>query len=92
MEKKLVIPFGKNKIVAMIDDNNLPDIPPELWVYVEDENGVCIKDICLVREHYFWDDDGESHWVDKFIDCLIWGSPHTDDYTNDFIIGINERE
>lgn len=93
MEKKLIIPFGNNKIVAEIDDNNLPEIPPELRVWIEDKDGNYIQDICLVREHYSWDrEDYAFHWDRKSVDCLVWGNPNTDDYDTDFTIGIRKEE
>ncbi len=50
MKNKLTIQLGNKKIVAEIYDNNGPDIPPEMCVYIEDE--AIIQDICLVRPHY----------------------------------------
>ena len=93
MEKKLVIEFGNNKIVAEIDDNNLPEIPPELRVWVEDNNGNFIQDICLVREHYSYNrNDYTFDWNCESIDCLVWGNPNTEDFSDDFTIGVREED
>lgn len=93
MEKKLVIPFGNYKIVAEVDDLNLPDIPPELRVSVYDKDDNFVQDICLVREHYYWGpEDYTSHWDCKSIDCLVWGDPNTDGFSDDFTIGVRGEE
>ena len=44
-KNKLTIPFGNHKIIAEIDDRNTPEIPPELIIYLCDENDVIIQDI-----------------------------------------------
>ena len=93
MEKKLEIPFGNYKIVAEINDLNLPDIPPELCVSICNKNNVIIQDICLVRENYRYDrNTHEFKWDDDFIDCLVWGDSDNEDFTDDFTIGICKEE
>lgn len=82
MEKKLIIPFGDKKIVAEINDNNLPEIPIELNVYLTDSDGKIIQDICLVRPSENTED----------IECLVWSDEYDEDYSHKFIISQYEEE
>lgn len=93
MKKKLVIQLGDKKIVAEIYNNNGPEIPPELCIYLQDEDGAMIQDICLVRPHYdYIKTSGEFETNNNFVDCLVWGDSDDEDYTNKFTIGIHEWE
>ena len=93
MEKKLIIPFGDKKIVTEINDNNLPEIPIELNVYLTYSDGKIIQDICLVRPHYdYICSKGEFETDDNFVDCLVWGDSDDEDYTNKYVIGVYEEE
>ena len=93
MKNKLLIQLGNKKIVAEIDDNNTPEIPPELCVYLQDEDGAVIQDICLVRPHYDIDRKTKEFKTNNdFVDCLVWGDSDDEDYTNKFVVGIHEEE
>ena len=92
MEKKLIIQLGNKRIVAEIYDNNGPEIPPEMCVYLEDDGGI-VQDICLVRPHYDINRKTKEFETDNnFVDCLVWGDSDDEDYTNKFVIGIHEWE
>lgn len=93
MEKKLIIQLGNKKIVAEIYNNNGPEIPPELCVYLQDEDGVIIQDICLVRPYYeYKKESGYFETNNDFVDCLVWGDSDDEDYTDQFTIKIHEEE
>ena len=93
MEKTLVIQLGNYKIVAEIDDANTPEIPPELCVYLEDNNGCVMQDICLVRPHYEYNHNKfEVETNDDVIDCLVWGEAGDEDYTNKYMIDVYKEE
>lgn len=93
MENKLVIPFGNHKIVAEINDNNLPEIPIELNVYLTDSDGCIIQDVCLVRPHYDYIRSKEEFKTDNdFVDCLVWGESGNEDYTEKHVIGVWEED
>ena len=93
MEKKLIIQLGNKKIVAEIYNNNGPEIPPELCVYLEDEDGTIIQDICLVRPRCEYNaKSGYFETDNDFVDCLVWGDSDNEDYTNQFMIGVHEEE
>lgn len=92
MEKKLIIPLGNRNIVAEIYDKNGPEIPPELCVYLQDEDGTIIQDICLVRPHYEINKrTKEFETNNEFVDCLVWGDSDQEDYTDKFVVGIHEE-
>jgi hypothetical protein len=93
VKNKLIIQLGNKKIVAEIYDNNGPEIPPELCVFLEDEDGTIIQDICLVRPHYDINRKTKEFETDAdFVDCLVWGDSDDEDYTDKFVIGIHEWE
>lgn len=93
MKNKLVIQLGDKKIVAEIYNNNGPEIPPELCVYLQDEDDTIIQDICLVRPHYeYKEKSGYFETNNNFVDCLVWGDSDEEDYTDKFTIGIHEWE
>ena len=92
MKNKLAIQLGSKKIVAEIYNND-PGIPPELCVYLQDEDGSIIQDICLVRPYYEYNQlSGDFDVNNEFVDCLVWGDSDDEDYTDRFTIGIHERE
>ena len=93
MEKKLIIPFGEYKIVAEIDDRNLPEIPPEMVVYIEDKNNRIMQDVCLVRPHYDINRKTmEFETNNDFVDCLVWADSDDEDYTHEHVIGVYKEE
>lgn len=93
MNRKLIIPFGEYQIAAQIDASNVPDIPPELFVWVQDKNGNFIQDICLVRQSMSYNKDTHATDIgDNAVQCLVWGDPNDDDITNDFVIDVREEE
>lgn len=90
MENKLIIPLGKNKIVATINKAGT-DIPPELIVSIVDENNTFIQDICLVRPNYRFKPYEGSFIIDNdFVDCLVWGDSDDDDFIDDITIAVRE--
>lgn len=92
MENRLVIPIGKNKIVAEIYQDG-PESPEELTVYLRDENDAIIQDICLVREHFgFNRKTMRWEYNNSLIDCLVWGESDNVDYTNKHVIGVYDEE
>ena len=92
MGNKLIIPIGKNKIVAEIYQDS-PEIPMEISVYICNENNQIIQDICVVREHFRFNRKLlQWEYDNKLVDCLVWGESDNEDYTNKHIIGIYEEE
>jgi hypothetical protein len=93
MENKLVIPFGEYKIVAEIDDANLPEIPPEMIVCICDKDDRIVQDVCVVRPHYHFNGSTmEFEHDNDFVDCLVWTDSDDEDYTHKHVIGVHEEE
>lgn len=93
MRNRLIIPFGNMKIVAEIDDLNMPEIPPEMTVYLEDENGVITQDICSVRPHCDYNKkSGEFETNNGFVDCLVWGDSDDEDCSDKHVIAVRDEE
>ena len=60
------------------------EIPPEISVYIQNENGVALQDIVLVRAK-----ENESTVVeDKNVgaEVLVWANETDEDYTHRFVI------
>lgn len=92
MEERLELPIGDKKLVVSIDDWK-DDMPNEIVVSLEDSEGQFIQDICLVREHYRFDEKKRKFVRDdSLIDCKVWGDPWSEEYTDEFTIGVYEEE
>ena len=93
MEKKVIeIPIGDKKLVAFINDWQ-DNMPKEIFISLEDNSGRCIQDICMVREHYHFNE--KTHEFvrdDSMIDCKVWGDSWSEDYTDEFVIGVYEED
>ena len=93
MARKLVIPCGDYNIVAEIDSLNLPEIPPELRVYLTNNSGMIIQDICLVRQQCEYGAMGEPFVpIGDAVTCLVWGDENDEDFTHDFGINVYKEE
>ena len=80
--EKLSIPFGDYKIVAEINNTNLPYIPLELCVYICDKDNNFVQDICMVKQN-------NKH---NSVDCLVWTDSDDENYTHKHTIGVYEEE
>lgn len=93
MEQKLVMNCGNFRIVAEISPNNGLDIPPEMCVYLEDQEGKWLQDICLVRKHsQLVPKTMQFETFDDLIDLLIWGDSDSEDYTQRQVIALHDFE
>ena len=89
MTQKLISKFGRLKLVAEINDVNVPEIPPEMCIYVCDENDFIVQDICLVRPHYEHNIETHNTKIHRdLVDCLVWTDENDDDYTHKHLIKI----
>ena len=86
MENKIRINLGYNlELVAEI--YNYDGEHPEIEVYIE-KDGLVHQDICLVRPH-----EGKDLVQERdAIDCLVWGNPNNEDFTDEYFIPIWEEE
>ena len=92
MKNSLIIPLGDNKIVAEIYDADYPEFPPEIFICLKDKDDVMIQDVCMVRPHYTIGDKYEATVNNNFVQCIVWGEPENEDYTDKHIIGVHRWE
>lgn len=92
MENKIEIPIGDNKIIVFINDW-ADGLPKEIFISIEDKNGVCIQDICMVREHYHYSEKNEDFKIDdSLVDCRVWADSENEDYTDEFCISVYKED
>ena len=86
MEDKIRINFAEN--LELVAELYNPDGEhPEIIVYLE-KDGVIYQDICLVRPH-----EGENLVQETdAVDCLVWGDPYNEDFTDEYFISMYEEE
>ena len=92
MENKIELPIGNKKLIVFINDW-ADGLPKEIFVSLEDSDGRCVQDICMVREHYHYNPKNGSFEIDSgLVDCRVWADSENEDYTNEFCIGVYEEE
>lgn len=84
--KKIEIQLSnKHTLVAELCEYG-GEIPPEFAVYIQDEMGVILQDIALIREKV-----RENINVDETgTEVLVWSDESNEDYTHKFVI--NEHD
>lgn len=84
--KKIEIQLSnKHTLVAELCEYG-GEIPPEFAVYIQDEMGVILQDIALIREKV-----REDINVDETrTEVLVWSDESNEDYTHKFVI--NEHD
>ena len=90
MEQKISVDCGKYRLVAELYTANVPDLPPEIYVYLEDKQTGDQQNICMVRQHYELL-RGETFSAKVFadlIDCLVWQDENKENYTFEEIIPV----
>lgn len=92
MEKQIEVAIGNKKLVAFVNDWQ-DGMPKEIFISIVDEDGRYIQDICMVREHYHYNKNIEDfERDDNLIDCKVWADSDSEDYTNEFCIGVYEED
>lgn len=92
MENKIEIPIGDKKLVVFINDWE-DGLPKEIFVSIADKDHRVIQDICMVRGHYHYSPKSEDFKIDNgFVDCRVWADYESEDYTDEFVIGVYEKE
>ena len=80
--KKIEIQLGnKHTLVAELCEYG-GEIPPEIAVYIQDEMGVILQDIALIREKVREDIDVDETGAE----VLVWADESDEDYTHKFVI------
>lgn len=84
--KKIEIQLSnKHTLVAELCEYG-GEIPPEIAVYIQDEMGVILQDIALIREKVREDIDVDETGTE----VLVWSDESNEDYTHKFVI--NEHD
>lgn len=78
------------KLVA--EQNNDPQYNRELFVGIENADGVWHQDLAVIRNSYSYGEDGAVLWDDKKFDILVYGSEHDEDFTEEFSVGLYEDD
>lgn len=88
MSKKIKVDLGNGfKLVAetAIDEN----YPREMFVYIEDKDGVASQDLVIVRNKYHYDENKNGLvYDDGKIEMCIYGDENQEDYTDLVEVGI----
>lgn len=85
---KIKIDLGFATLVAEKGvDNNYR----EIYLGLEDKNGVWLQDLAIIRQKYHYDED--SNVInEKGIDVMVYSDANDEDYTHKFDIDIYEEE
>ena len=92
MKNEIEVKIGNKKLVAFVNDWQ-DGMPKEIFISVVDEDGRCVQDICMVREHYHYNKHIEDFEIDSsLVDCRVWADSDSEDYTDEFCIGVYEED
>ena len=92
MKNEFNLKIGNKNFVVFINDWE-DEMPKEIFVSLEDENGRLVQDICMVREHYHYNPKSEEFEIDSsLVDCKVWADSDNEDYTHEFCIGVYKEE
>lgn len=85
---KIKIDLGFATLVAEKGvDNNYR----EIYLGLEDKNGVWLQDLAIIRQKYHYDED--SNVInEKGINVMVYSDANDEDYTHKFDIDIYEEE
>lgn len=77
---RLAIPLGDFKIIATASEGG-SGFPPEISVFIEDEDGCISQDLCVVRPHIELETSDRYLVDDSKVDVLVWNDPCAESYT-----------
>ena len=86
--EKIKIDLGFATLVA---ERGIDKIYNEIFIGLEDKNGVWYQDLAVVRQMYHYDKD-LNVIQNKGIEALIYSNAEDEDYTHKFDIDIYEEE
>lgn len=80
------IKLADNVYIKIDDNENTYDkeVGPEVYIYLEDEEGICIQDLIIVR-------NAGSEYPRKYdgtVEVLVYADNMTEDYTHSFEIDV----
>ena len=83
-------PLCKFKLV--VEQNSDPNYDKEVFIGVEDKDGVWCQDLAVVRNAYTYDDHLNVWWKEDEFEVLVWGDKDDEDFTQKFTIGLYKEE
>lgn len=91
MNNRIEIDLGFAKLA--VEQGTHPDYPREVYVGLE-KNGQWLQDIAIIGQRYHYEEDKSvsNPVYDEGICVLVFGSEHSEDYTEEFNIGIYKEE
>ena len=91
MNNRIEIDLGFAKLA--VEQGTDPYYPREVYVGLE-KDGQWLQDIAVIGQHYHYGDDKtvSDPLYDEGIRVLVFGSEHSEDYTEEFNIGIYKEE
>lgn len=87
-QKQIRIPL-LNGLYIVADPGSDPDYPMELYIGIEDSNGVWIQDLAIVMKNYRYKPDGQVDYSDDAFRVLVYEDNESDDYTTEHVIKLN---
>lgn len=94
MANRIEIPIENGwKIVA--EQNSDPNYSREIYVGIEDANGVWMQDLVCIQNKYQYkgfgcSDEDWFKWIPGLFHVIVWGDNGADDYTDKFTIPLRE--
>jgi hypothetical protein len=63
----------------------------EIFIWLEDKNGVCIQDLAIVGQQYHYDEDLDVV-QDEGLVVRVYADENNEDHTHQFRIGVYKEE
>lgn len=87
MNNRIEIDLGFAKLA--VEQGIHPDYPREVYIGLE-KDGQWLQDIAIVAQRYHHEDDKPAY--EEGIRVLVYADKNSEDYTNEFNIGIYKEE
>ena len=95
--QRIKIPVANGNFLVA-EQNSDPTYSKEIFIGIQDANGVWIQDLAIVRNAYhypereIYDIDGPVIWeTDKF-EVLVYGNEASEDWTENYLIPLYKEE
>lgn len=85
MNNEIKIRLNENTTIVAQLNEWIDTEPAEICIWLQDNDGVAIQDICLVRPNARSNDKDE-------VEVLVWGDEDSEDYTEEYIIKEHKYE
>ena len=86
MEKnkiKIGLPNGKYLVAEQSND---PVYGKEIYIGIEEADGLYIQVLVCVRADYVYTLDGDPHYIEDQYKVLVWADEYDENYTDSFAI------